>query len=136
VLQEGEADGTIVGGNLCTLNLLQGTPFMPPLEGSVVFAEDDERVRPWDFDRNLVSLLQQPAFAGVRGLVIGRFQRATGMTRDLLAQVVASKPGPAGLPVIANVDFGHTTSIVTFPVGGTVEVRAEPSALRLTITSH
>jgi muramoyltetrapeptide carboxypeptidase len=36
VLQEGEADGIIVGGNLCTLNLLQGTPFMPPLEGSVV----------------------------------------------------------------------------------------------------
>lgn len=64
VLQEGEADGTIVGGNLCTLNLLQGTSFMPPLEGSVVFAEDDDQVRPWDFDRDLVSLLQQPAFAG------------------------------------------------------------------------
>ena len=136
VLQEGEADGTIVGGNLCTLNLLQGTPFMPPLEGSVVFAEDDDQVRPWDFDRDLVSLLQQPAFAGVRGLVIGRFQKATGMTRDLLAQVVASKPELAGLPVIANVDFGHTTPIVTFPVGGTVEVRAERAAPRLTITSH
>ncbi len=49
MLQEGEADGTIVGGNLCTLNLLQGTPFMPPLEGSMVFAEDDEQVRPWDY---------------------------------------------------------------------------------------
>src|SRR6185437_12795879 len=104
VLQEGEADGTIVGGNLCTLNLL--------------------------------SLLQQPAFAGVRGLVIGRFQKATGMTRDLLAQVVGSKPELAGLPVIANVDFGHTTPIVTFPVGGTVEVRAERGAPRLAITSH
>jgi muramoyltetrapeptide carboxypeptidase LdcA involved in peptidoglycan recycling len=136
VLQEGEADGTIVGGNLCTLNLLQGTSFMPPLEGSVVFAEDDDQVRPWDFDRDLVSLLQQPAFAGVRGLVIGRFQKATGMTRDLLAQVVASKPELAGLPVIANVDFGHTTPIVTFPVGGTVEVRAERRAPRLAITSH
>src|SRR6266568_5143944 len=136
VLQEGEADGTIVGGNLCTLNLLQGTPFMPPLAGSVVFAEDDEQVRPWDFDRDLVSLLQQRAFAGVRGLVIGRFQKATGMTRDLLAQIVASKPGLAGLPVIANVDFGHTTPILTFPVGGTVEVRAEHGAPRLTITSH
>ena len=136
VLQEGEADGTIVGGSLCTLNLLQGTPFMPPLGGSVVFAEDDEQVRPWDFDRDLVSLLQQPAFAGVRGLVIGRFQKATGMTRDLLTQMVASKPGLAGLPVIASVDLGHTTPILTFPVGGTVEVRAEHGAPRLTITSH
>ena len=125
-----------MGGNLCTLNLLQGTPFMPPLEGSVVFAEDDDQVRPWDFDRDLVSLLQQPAFAGVRGLVIGRFQKATGMTRDLLTQIVASKPELAGLPVIANVDFGHTTPVLTFPVGGTVELSAESSAPRLTITSH
>jgi muramoyltetrapeptide carboxypeptidase LdcA involved in peptidoglycan recycling len=136
VLQEGEADGIIVGGNLCTLNLLQGTPFMPPLGDSVVFAEDDGQVRPWDFDRDLVSLLQQPAFGGVRGLVIGRFQKVTGMTRDLLTQIVASKPGLAGLPVIANIDFGHTTPILTFPVGGTVELRAESSAPRLTITSH
>jgi muramoyltetrapeptide carboxypeptidase len=58
------------------------------------------------------------------------------MTRDLLAQIVASKPELAGLPVIANVDFGHTTPILTFPVGGTIEVRAERGAPQLTITSH
>ena len=136
VLQEGEAAGAIVGGSLCTLNLLQGTPYLPSLDAAVVFAEDDDRVKPWDFDRYLVSLLQQPAFAGVTGLVIGRFQRETGMTRELLAQIVASKPELAGLPVIANVDFGHTTPIVTFPIGGTVEVRADRSAPRLTIVSH
>jgi muramoyltetrapeptide carboxypeptidase len=136
VLQQGSAAGTIVGGNLCTLNLLQGTPYLPSLDGAVVFAEDDDRVRPWDFDRDLVSLLQQPAFRGVTGLVIGRFQRETGMTRDLLAQIVASKPELAGLPVIANVDFGHTSPAVTFPIGGAVEVHAEQGAPRVTITRH
>jgi muramoyltetrapeptide carboxypeptidase len=136
ILQEGEACGVIVGGNLCTFNLLQGTPFMPSLDGTVVFAEDDAQVRPWDFDRDLVSLLQQPGFGGVRALIIGRFQRATGMTRELLSQIVASKPELAGLPVIANVDFGHTTPIFTFPIGGTVEVRADREHSRLTITSH
>jgi muramoyltetrapeptide carboxypeptidase len=118
VLQEGEAEGTIVGGNLCTFNLLQGTPFMPGLEGAIVFVEDDGQVKPWDFDRDLVSLLQQPAFSGARGLVIGRFQRATGMTRELLTQIVGNKPELAHLPVLANVDFGHTTPTVTFPSGG------------------
>jgi muramoyltetrapeptide carboxypeptidase len=136
VLQEGEAAGTIVGGNLCTLNLLQGTPYMPSLDGAVVFAEDDYRVEPPDFDRDLVSLLQQPAFTGVTGLVIGRFQKATGMTRELLTRIVAGKPELAGLPVIANVDFGHTTPTMTFPVGGTVEVRADRSGPQLRIVSH
>ena len=44
------------------------------------------------------------------------------MTRELLAQIGATKPELAGLPVIANVDFGHTTPTATFPIGGTVEV--------------
>jgi muramoyltetrapeptide carboxypeptidase len=124
VLHEGDAEGTILGGNLCTFNLLQGTPFMPSLDGSVLFAEDDDQVKPWDFDRDLVSLLQQPGFPGVQALIIGRFRQATGMTRDLLTQIVASKPGLAALPVIVNVDFGHTSPIFTFPVGGTIEVGA------------
>jgi muramoyltetrapeptide carboxypeptidase LdcA involved in peptidoglycan recycling len=136
VLQEGEAAGRIVGGNLCSLNLLQGTPFMPPLSGSVVFAEDDHQVKPWDFDRDLVSLLQQPSFKGVTGLVIGRFQKATGITRDLLAQIVASKPELSGLPVIGNVDFGHTSPIFTLPIGGIVELQANRADARLTISSH
>ena len=136
VLQEGEAEGTILGGNLCTFNLLQGTAFMPSLDGAVLFVEDDEEVRPWDFDRDLVSLLQQPAFARVAGIVIGRFQKATGMTRELLTQIVATKPELAGLPVMANVDFGHTTPAFTFPVGGTVELGARRQRPLLTITRH
>ena len=136
VLQEGTATGTIVGGNLCTFNLLQGTAYMPDLSGTVVFAEDDAEARPWDFDRDLVSLLHQPGFGGVTGLVIGRFQRETGMTRDLLTQIVATKPELAGLPVIGNVDFGHTTPSVTFPIGGTVEVDAVHGAARVRIVSH
>jgi muramoyltetrapeptide carboxypeptidase LdcA involved in peptidoglycan recycling len=72
----------------------------------------------------------------VRGLVIGRFQRRTEMTRELLAQIVATKPELAGLPVIANVDFGHTTPMTTFPIGGTVEVRADQGGPSVTIVSH
>lgn len=136
VLQEGKDAGTIVGGNLCTLNLLQGTAYMPDLSGAVVFAEDDSLAKPWDFDRDLVSLLQQPGSGGVTGLVIGRFQRESGMSRELLAQIVASKPELAGLPVIGNVDFGHTTPMATFPIGGTVEIHAVPSAPRVRIVSH
>lgn len=136
VLHEGDAEGTVVGGNLCTLNLLQGTPYMPSLEGAVVFVEDDAQVKPWDVDRDLVSLLQQPGFASVRGLVIGRFQRATGMTLELLSQIVATKPELAGLPVLANVDFGHTTPCMTLPIGGMVELVAYSAGSSLTVTRH
>jgi muramoyltetrapeptide carboxypeptidase LdcA involved in peptidoglycan recycling len=38
-----------------------------------------------------------------------------------------------GLPVLANADFGHTSPILTFPVGGEAEVTVgESSSLRIT----
>jgi muramoyltetrapeptide carboxypeptidase LdcA involved in peptidoglycan recycling len=60
-----------------------------------------------------------------------------GIGQDGPVRVIPPKLRPgASVPVIANVDFGHTIPILTFPVGGTVEVRAEHGAPRLTITSH
>ncbi len=135
VLAEGMASGRIVGGNLCTLNLLQGTPYMPSLEDAVIFWEDDYESAPRHIDRNLVSLLQQPDFGGVRGMVIGRFQRASGMSRALLEQLMA-KPELRGLPIIANVDFGHTSPMMTFPLGGEVEMTADRAEPTIRIGRH
>ncbi len=132
-LQEGAATGRIVGGNLCTLNLLQGTDNMPSLEGALLFLEDDFESHPATFARDLASILQTPGAKGIRGLVIGRFQQASRMTRELLALIVAKQSVLAGLPVLANVDFGHTSPILTFPIGGEAEVMVgESSTLRIT----
>ena len=38
IIQEGICEGTIIGGNLCTLNLLQGTPYMPDIRNKVLFS--------------------------------------------------------------------------------------------------
>ena len=73
----GRARGRLVGGTLCTLNLLQGTPYMPRLDGVILAVEDDQLSDPAMFARDLASLLQQPDAAGIRGLIIGRFQQAT-----------------------------------------------------------
>ena len=82
--------------------------------------EDDFGSDPATFARDLTSLLQLPDAAGVRGLVVGRFQRASAMTRHLLEQIVARQPRLAGLPVLAGVDFGHTQPQATLPIGGQV----------------
>jgi len=117
-LQPGRASGRIVGGNLCTLNLLQGTRYMPSLDGAVLMVEDDYLSDAKEFARNLTSLLQLPDASGVRGLAIGRFQEASRVTRSLLEQIIARQDCLAGLPVLANVDFGHTDPRITFPIGG------------------
>lgn len=136
VLNEGDASGSIRGANLCTFNLLQGTQYMPDLENVILFIEDDAESLPHHFDRNLVSLIQQPNFDGVKGIVIGRFQQESKMSNDLLSQIIRSKRELRSIPVIANVDFGHTNTIITYPIGGEVQIVASQEAPAITITSH
>ena len=136
ILNEGECSGTIIGSNLCTLNLLQGTKYFPDLEGAVVFVEDDELSEPFTFDRDLQSLIQQPSFGDVQGLVIGRFQSASKMTDAKLEQIIKTKKALSRIPVIANVDFGHTSPRSTFPVGGTIRISATARKSTIEIIDH
>jgi muramoyltetrapeptide carboxypeptidase len=139
VLNPGEARGTIIGGSLRALHLLQGTPYMPSLENSILFLErmaTSTSTNVEEFDRYLQSVIHAPEFLKVRGLVIGRFENSFGMTPEKLAYVF-SKPPLQSIPIIANADFGHTMPIFTFPIGGTCHLQAESSGnAKLVIGKH
>ncbi len=136
VINEGRAEGTILGANLCTLNLLQGTEYMPELKNSILFLEDDEESKPHHFDRDLQSIIHLPNFSGVQGLVIGRFQKASGIDNEKLTKIIKSKQELDKIPVIAGVDFGHTDPKITFPIGGEVSIVANITNPKITIVTH
>lgn len=136
VINEGLAEGEIVGGNLCTLNLLQGTKYMPNIENKILFLEDDNmagKIFLMEFDRNLQSLIQTPEFKKVKGLVLGRAEKDCIMTKEKWIKMIKNKPELKDIPVIAGVDFGHTTPIITFPVGGNAKLQAKEKEVKLFI---
>lgn len=136
IINEGTAEGNIVGGNLCTLNLLQGTEYMPNIENKILFLEDDDmagKIFLMEFDRNLQSLMHMPEFKTVKGIVLGRSQKATNMTKEKWIKLVKNKPELSNIPVIAGVDFGHSTPIITFPVGGYAKLEAKNNKIKLLI---
>jgi muramoyltetrapeptide carboxypeptidase len=136
VINEGQAEGKLLGGNLCTLNLLQGTKYMPSLADSILLLEDDYESKPYSIDRDLQSLIHQPGFEGVRGLVIGRFQRGSEIEPEKLVKIIRSKQELTSIPVIANADFGHTTPQFTFPIGGKGMLAARNGQVSLTVIEH
>lgn len=136
VINEGQTEGTALGANLCTFNLLQGTEYMPSFKDSVLFLEDDLESQPHHFDRDLQSLIHLPDFSEVKGVVIGRFQKASKMTDSLLTQIIKTKKELQNIPVIANIDFGHTDPKITFPVGGDVKINIKKDGSTLQIKSH
>jgi len=136
VINEGEGDGTLLGGHLNTLGLLHGTEYMPDLRGSIVLIEADEETKAEHFDRELQSLIHQPGLNEVRGLIIGRFQRESNIDDATLIEIVRTKRELRHIPVIANGSFGHTTPQFTFPIGGRGTLRAVQDQAAFVITDH
>ncbi len=132
-IQNGHACGTSIGGNLCTLNLLQGTEFFPDAEEPIVFIEDTYESSARSIDRDLQSLLHAKR---VGGLIIGRFQNGSNVDKSTIEAIIASKDELHGIPVVANVDFGHTLPITTFPIGGSVAMNINEGVLNIEVTRH
>jgi muramoyltetrapeptide carboxypeptidase len=137
-IQPGEAEGTLVAGTYSALTMLQGSKYFPPLRDAVLFLEYPAEGRPTliHLDTCLRALAFQPAFAGVRGIVLGRYARDGRITRENLTEVVRQIPALRGLPVIANCDFGHTAPVATLPNGGRCQIRASDKQTRIVIQKH
>lgn len=134
---DGTVSGLVIGANLATITLLPGTPHMPQPDACVLVIEDDLESQPHHFDRLLHALLQHLTHVGtdVLGVVIGRFQRASGMTRDLLQSIV-DVPALDGLPIVANIDYGHTSPMLTLPIGGEIEVDVSDDDIALRLLTY
>ena len=135
-INEGTAEGVIVGGNLCTLNLLQGTEFMPNIENKILFLEDTGNLNSnflLEFDRNLESLMQLKQFSKVKGIVFGRAEENSEMTVEKWKLMLSNKQGLDKIPLIINANIGHTTPIFTFPIGGRCKISANKSKCEIVI---
>lgn len=138
IIQEGTCEGTIIGGNLCTLNLLQGTPYMPNIRDKVLFLEDDNIMGPYfsyEFDRNLESLLQIDGADTIKGIVFGRFDESCGLTVETITDIIQNKV-PATIPVVFGADFGHVFPMITFPIGGTSKISANKEKAEIQFIIH
>ncbi len=131
IVNKGKAEGRIVGGNLCTLNLLQGTEYMPELEDSILFIEDDGLVDKnfnKEFDRNLQSLLHCARNKRIKGIVVGRAEKNCNMNNEKWINIFKNKKEVYNIPIVINADFGHTTPTFTFPIGGYATIELDKDA--------
>ena len=126
VVQSGSAEGVIIGGNLCSLNLLNGTEYFPKIEGDIILCIEDDSYDsiPETFERHVQALMQQPFFRQVKAILVGRFQGESRATDDMISDIILSKNIDSKIPVIVDLDFGHTDPKSTYPVGGKCKVVA------------
>ncbi|MFC6591853.1 S66 peptidase family protein [Deinococcus lacus] len=137
-LQEGTGEGHLLGGCVEILDMLSGTPGELPLEmwrGAIMALETSNDVPPpsqvgyWLRNWAAKGVLQ-----GLSGLMLARPRDYTPeMTEQLYTWVrrVLKEAGREDLPVVANVDFGHTSPQLCLPLGA--QVRLDSAAGTVTV---
>ena len=136
IINEGSAKGKLIGGNLCTFNLLHGTEYMPKLKGAIIFIEDDDITDINLFNRDLQSLIHQPGFDDIQGIIIGRFQKKSNITNDKIIKMIHKRKELLKIAIVANMDFGHTFPMFTLPIGGIGKLEAINGSIHFEIIQH
>lgn len=119
--------GTFWGGNLSVLQSLAGTPYMPNIEGGILFLEDVNE-QPYRIERALQTLHLAGVLKKQQAIVLGDFRM--GNIRDSydasynLSSVVHNIQSATGVPVLTGFPFGHITNKVTMPLGAQAHLQS------------
>ena len=117
-----EVRGTLWGGNLCQLNSLLGTQYLPRIQGGVLFLEDVNE-HPYRVERNLLQLHQAGVLDAQQAIVLGQFSNWRKAPHDRgfsLKTVVQQLRSVTKTPILTGLPFGHVPTKVTLPVGARV----------------
>jgi len=136
---EGVFDGPLFGGCIEVFDFLNGTRFWPApshWDGKLMFFETSEdkppvsQVKYW-----LRNLGCQGIFDRISGLLFGRARSYSDDEKQelykVLVQVVAGEFGRPDLPIVANMDFGHTDPQWVMPLGIRAQIDMSARTFRL-----
>lgn len=132
------AEGTLWGGNLAMLCTLLGTPYMPNIDGGILFLEDINEP-PYRVERMLLQLLHAGVLARQQAIVLGDFSnyRTTdydnGYNMDAVFDFVREQ---LRIPVLTGLPFGHCPRKLTLPVGGNARLTARADGFVLSLSGY
>ena len=118
-IRAGVAEGPVAGGCLETVcwHVFGSEDWSLP-EGSILFLETSEEApSPAHVDGYLTDLEIAGAFDACTGLLFGRPMGYSTEDVEVLWDVVERRTAASGIPVLADVDCGHTDPMMTIPLG-------------------
>lgn len=120
ILKSGDAQGTLLGGNLSVFQGLIGTSYMPDVKNAILILEDvgDHLSR---YDRMFCHLKNAGILNQLSALIMGSFSdtkdsdnRPFGFT---LEDIILEHTDGLNIPILMNAPFGHEGIMKTMPIG-------------------
>lgn len=126
-----KVQGQLIGGCVEVLEFIKGTDYwLDKSEWSdkILFLETSEEMMiPTNFRRVLRNYAAQGVFEKISGLILGRPQnnKYVDEYNNILLEVIRDEQGNDQLPIITEMDFGHTCPTFTIPYGVVAEIDSE-----------
>ncbi|NYT60865.1 LD-carboxypeptidase [Alcaligenaceae bacterium] len=133
-----DARGILWGGNLAMVASLVGTPYMPNIDGGILFLEDVAE-HPFRIERMLTQLWHAGILARQGAIVLGRFTDYRLASHDNgfdLPAVIAWLRATVKVPVITGLPYGHVRVKATLPIGSQIGIATEDGMAHLVLQEH
>lgn len=133
VMVEGQAEGTIVGGNLALLTSMIGTPYEVDTKGKILFIEDiGESVR--RLDRMMHQLKYSNKLQDAAGIIVGDFADCPNKDDEnyTVIEMLKDVLSDYKKPVMYNIQSGHCFPMSTIPFGVTCTMDTTSKRIKFT----
>lgn len=136
VINDGVAEGNLIGGNLRMIASLFGTPYQPKLENCILFLEDVSEPA-YKIDRMLSQLILSGKLDRCKGIIFGQFDNLNkrqpfypGYSYTIL-EVIKQLLGNRKIPIMVGMPFGHIKDKLTLPIGINAKIDTNNRSLTL-----
>ena len=133
ILQEGSAEGELVGGNLSIFQYLPQTLPNEFYKDKILFLEDcnEELSR---IDRMFLHLKRLGVLDNIKALAIGEFTDLQETGRPFgysLKDIISEHIEGLDIPVLHNLPFGHGENLYTMPIGARAKIDTKAKVFTL-----
>lgn len=115
-IQEGIAEGELIGGNIFLTKGVTAGKYSVNFENKILFLEDlGFESPPQVVSNSLYFMKQNGVFDKINGLWIGNYESDTGITLEKIIKDIIGNE--YSFPIIKSNNFGHTETKTTIPIG-------------------
>lgn len=134
-IKGGMGDGYLVGGHLGLYNRLKGTKYFADIKNKLKIFFWETTGKFSDVDRDLQNLIQYGFFKNVKGMVIGKFnlmeKESNYPDMPPIEKIISENFKKFDFPIISEVDFGHCTPNIPFPLGRMAKIDGDNIKLEI-----
>lgn len=131
-IRRGKATGITMGGCLEVLQHFRQTSWWPDFRGAILCIETSEETpSPEAFDVMFGDYARMGILDQIAGLLVARPYGFDEDQHERFLSYLDERVSPYQFPVVANMDFGHTTPMITMPLGVSATIDGNESSIRI-----